>query len=302
MFVNFAFVLAGIVMMLALGGCASSGVCKPKPVALLNTAFPNSPMPIVRARMNGLPVDIMIDTGGAFSSVTPSVATALNLPVEASKSLLVAGAGGSTFTSVATVRDFQLGAARGSKILLPVLALSDHKLPDGRHLGGLIGNDILRYYDIDIDLPAQQVFLVDTFDCGTIVPWSGALHPVDFGKAGNGAPKFPVTLDGHRLTAILDTGAASSFLSEYLFHASGLAAEHPQIVGERKYSGVGNQIFIAKLYRFKTLIFGGLVWHHPIIAVGGHLAQIDNRLVIGDNLTARHEIYISNTTDQLFAR
>ncbi len=299
---RFAQALIGVAMTALLGGCASSGSCQPKPIALLDTAFPHSPMPIVHSRMNGLPVDVMIDTGAMFSSVTPAVATTLNLPVEADKSLLVGGAGGTMFTSVATVRNFQLGASRGSKILLPVLALAKHILPDGQHLGGLIGNDILRYYDIDIDLPAQRVFLVDTFGCRVIVPWSGALHPVAFHDAGNGTPEFPVVLDGHRLTAIIDSGAAGSFLSDYLFHASGLAATHPQIVGHRTYSGIGDETFTATLYRFDTLSFGGVVWHHPIIAVGGHLQQVSDRLVIGDNLTARHEIYISNTTNQIFAK
>jgi hypothetical protein len=300
--VKLAGALIGMALAVVLSGCANSGVCRPKPVALLDTAFPRSGMPIVVARMDGLPVDIMVDTGAVFSSVTPAVATELNLPVDARKSLLVAGAGGTVFTSVATVRNFQLGAARGSRILLPVLALSAHRLPDGQYLGGVIGNDIMDYYDIDIDLPHQQVFLVDTMGCSTIVPWGGALHPVNFGKADNGSPQFPVTLDGHRVKAILDTGDGISVMSAYLFNTSGLAAEHPQIVGHRKFSGIGNRTFAVTLYQFGTISFGGLVWHHPIIAVGGHMSQLSDRIVIGDNLTATHEIYISNTTDQLFAR
>lgn len=288
--------------MLSLAGCAG-GSCKPQPVALLNTAFHHSEMPIVHTTMNGVRIDTLIDTGGQYSTVSPRVASRLNLPVAADKSVTFGGVGGTMFTSVATVHRYQLGASQGRKILLPVLGLSTQKLPDGHELGGIIGNDILRYYDIDMDLPAQQVFLINTMGCRSVVPWGGPLHPVSFGMAGDGAPVVPLTLDGKTLTAIVDTGAGLSTMSSYLFRASGFAGEDLPVIGHAHLVGIGDEPVTAPVYRFNSLTIGGVIWHHPVIAVGGaYPGNIAAHMILGDNFTSRHELYISNATHQLFVR
>jgi hypothetical protein len=287
---------------LSLAGCAGNS-CKPQPVALLDTAFPHSEMPIVHSTMNGTEVDTLIDTGAQYSTVSPHTANRLNLPVAADKSVMFGGVGGTMFTSVATVHRYQLGASQGRKILLPVLGLSHHKLPDGHELGGIIGNDILRYYDIDMDLPAQQVFLINTMGCSTVVPWGGPLHPIPFGLAGDGAPIVPLTLDGRKISAIVDTGAGVSTMPDYLFRASGFAAEHLPLVGHIHLVGIGSEAFTATLYRFHRLTIGGVTWQHPVIAVGGVFpGNFAEHLFLGDNFTAHHELYISNATHELFVR
>lgn len=288
--------LAALAALPLLAGCAAGG-CKPKPVALLST-LTGPDVPIVHSTMNGTRVPTLIDTGGMFSSVSPAVAASLNLPVAANRTMRIRGAGGGDFTSVATVNSFSLGASRGSRILLPVLGLGPHQVADGHRLGALIGEDILGNYDLDIDLPAHQVFLIDTFGCRDIVPWNGARPPLRFSRAANGAPVVPATLDGRKLRAMVDSGAGMSLMPRRVFVASGLAAEHPALAGERQFYGAGGLRLKVRLYRFQNLTVNGVVWHDPLIGVGGTDPGVD--LLLGGNFLARHEIYIANNRQELF--
>ena len=130
--------------------------------------------PLAPAKINGADVRLIVDSGGAYSLISPAAAARLRLPTSyAYTNPMVRGVGGTVDAGIARVATFSLGGQtlRGVEFLVA-----------GNGLGaadGLLGQNILGFADAEYDLANGVVRLWRPIGCGgrSLAYWVKADQP-----------------------------------------------------------------------------------------------------------------------------
>jgi len=161
--------------------------------------------------LNGVEKRFLLDTGGGLNSISREAAQELKLPELTSRYRTVDLYGNSS-QSYVRVQEAVLGSANVGGAEFQVYSNPDlaARLPfDGIFATGRFAHD-----DIELDFGAERVNFFSTDHCdGRVVYWphdATAIVPVDMTR---GHLEVPVVLDGHPMTAILDTGATRTVLN-----------------------------------------------------------------------------------------
>ena len=193
---------------------------------------------IVPVEARGRTLDFILDTGATAGAVSQGVARQLDLRVVAQARL--SGASGRANASVVEVGWLRVGRARAGDFEKWVL--SDGLLTDteGRSFDGLVGSDLLKYYDALIDVPSRTLAL---YKRGTTMANSGPVvgrkHAVPFKRMLGGIMRLEVRVNGEQTTAVLDTGSPSLILNHAAARAAGIVvSEEPISEGRR---GIGGE-------------------------------------------------------------
>ena len=167
-------------------------------------------LPTVKVTLDGKAVTLLIDTGANVSVLSAGAAARIGIvpAVKPGRSTTVAGGASADHQQVA-IGEIILGTQT-----LPgtIFAVGDFVLRgDGDSaLDGVLGNDILARFDVDLDLRVGQATLYRPRSCPSASPpWSEASMRL---AAPKGAPDqnfvfIPVDVDGHGFVGLLDTGA-----------------------------------------------------------------------------------------------
>ncbi len=193
---------------------------------------------IVPVRGRGETLRFIFDTGSSSGSVSERLARRHGLRAVGEARL--SGASGRDRVSVVDGRWLRLGSAStGDR---EKFVLGDHVLSDGddRRFDGIIGADLLRYYDVLIDAPAGLLRLYQPGTAGSEGgPVVGPSLAVPFERLRRGIIQLEVSVNGHPVTAVLDTGSPTVLLNPIAADAVGLTlAEEPLSEGAR---GVGSK-------------------------------------------------------------
>ena len=131
-------------------------------------------------------------------------------------------------------------------------------------LDGLLGADVLSDFDIDLDLPHHEMTFYEKQTCPTAAPdWRGPYAALETGFSRGERLFFPVRLDGHSLTALIDTGSQRTALSTEAAGALGLTEsllEQDRLVTTH---GIAAGPLPARVHRFRTLQVGTAVIANP---------------------------------------
>lgn len=167
----------------------------------------------VPAKINDVSKSMLVDTGGFFTEMTRPVSEELKLSARHTGLELVGVAGDTTRLAVRA--SFTLGKLHADSMDFMVMPDGDQFAPDVSDVGGLIAPNLLRAYDLDLDFGGRKLNLISQRHCeGKVIYWpatSVAVVPVRINPDGH--IWLPVDLDGHRLSAMLDTGATNSVLN-----------------------------------------------------------------------------------------
>jgi hypothetical protein len=166
---------------------------------------------------------------------------------------------------------------------------------------GLLGRDFLALFDLDLDMPAHRLTLYQVSDCGgRFLPWTGDYDSIPIMVPAADAVIVPVTIDGRKLRAMLDSGASSSLLAAPGIYKLGLDPASLAADPSDQISGLGPRMINARRHRFGSLMVGNqtiaspLLWVEPI-----RLSPIVDMLLGADWLSGRR-VWISFATRQLF--
>ncbi len=193
---------------------------------------------IVPVDARGRMLRFILDTGATAGAVARSVARRLNLPIVAQARL--SGASGRALAPVAEVRWLRVGEARSGDFQKWVL--SDGLLSDGDDLrfDGIVGSDLLKYYDILIDVPSRMLKLykrgTTSANSGPVV---GQASAVPFKRQLGGIIRFDVLVNGETVAAILDTGSPSMILNTVAAEAAGVTVSDEPVSEEAR--GIGSE-------------------------------------------------------------
>lgn len=296
---------------LALAAFVSAGVraeCKLEKLAELPVTM-SGLRPMVSGAINGKPASFIADSGAFYSLISPSVARADGLALAMlPPTFHLRGIGGETSASTTVVKNFGLAA-----LSLPNVEF----IVGGSDTGtaGLLGQNVLGVADVEYDLPDGVIRLMRARDCGH------AINLAYWAKGGTFSilkiePRSPanphtigtVLLNGVKLRAAFDTGAATSVLS---LRAAARAGVKPGDAGVEKAGfsrGLGqkvNQTWIGPFASFKIgdeeiqrakLRFGDIGLEDVDMLIGADFF-ISHRLYVANG---QHEIYFTYTGGRVF--
>lgn len=217
---------------------------------------------VVSVTIGGKEFHFLVDTGGVYSSIDKDVASALGLTIRPldKRYFELYDAAGETADHYADVQDFAIGPIQLGHF---DMVITDHKagekVPDG-----VLAPDLLSKLEMEFDFARHKLNLFSQDHCpGRVVYWSpSSFAEVDF-KYSFSHIVFTMTLDGHDVETILDTGSRETLLGEAVSQrVLGVDEKTPGIVSSPTDS---DKDLVPFGYRFKSLSAGGLGINNPLV-------------------------------------
>lgn len=190
---------------------SAAEVCKLMQYATVSLGTDESGGVYIPVTIDGHRENLLIDTGGFVSMLTSSAVDALSLrrwPLDNRIELSLYG--GTRIREAVQAGSTEFGKMTADK--LQFLVMPDQELPPD--LGGTIAPDIMRNYDVELDLAKGTFNLFSPDHCeGKVVYWTHQPYsqvPIELDEMAHITLK--VKLDGHEFAATIDTGSSRSFL------------------------------------------------------------------------------------------
>ena len=266
----------------------SGSQCGIAKIATLPATLTNNQV-FVPATINGSEYSFLFDTGAGSTSVTPELVAAERLEYTGARTKVV-GVGGAALTKNVLVSDFDLGGFHFRDSNMTTAAQP--------RAAGIIGEQFLQAFDVEIDLPHRQIVLYGSKHCDEgFLPW--AKPYVRFPATVTAEAVYIGTwLDGKAFLTLIDTGAALTVVTTRGMKALDLTSEALEKDPKIQISGAGGGSMDVHAHRFSRLGIGADVIEHPIIAVGKINAPA--QLLLGLDFLSRHRVWISYATNQVF--
>ena len=172
--------------------------------------------PLVRGRIAGRAVSLLLDTGAQGMLITPGIAEALRLPVQGVTRIY--GTGGSQESPVVLATGLRLAGRAMPDQLAPV-AMFPVKLQAEPPFAGLVGASVLARFDLDLNVPAGRIGLWPPGCAPQVQGMSVPLRVTPTGEA-----YVPVRVNGAPLAALLDTGSRATLLGQAAARRLGVRA------------------------------------------------------------------------------
>jgi predicted aspartyl protease len=241
---------------------------------------------LVPVGVNGVAKNFLLDTGGLITQIQKSVAEDLKLPVRIGSISLTDVAGRETRTQ-AFVKQFSIGYMKGSNVNFPIQTIAEAL----GTIDGLLALDFMLGNDIEVDFGSDTLNFFSPDHCdGAVVYWQAPAVAVVPFTVNTNHIYLPVTLEGHEIKALIDTGATTSFLrdetAQRVFGLSLGSADTPEM-------GTLNDTAL-KTYRhiFKSLAFEGVSSHNaPVIIAKGKVPDAD--MLVGMDVLRHLHLYIA---------
>lgn len=189
--------------LLAFGLTACASVPPPQASDItLPTTFRDGVI-FVKASVNGAgPVWMLLDNGTTPSGIDLAYARSLGLPLKAGAGSGT-GIGTAKFQFFNTAADVSAGGASVRHMAISALDLSAIPGPDGEPLKGVLGYSFLEGRIVVIDYPHEAVrFAATSAPCRCDLPMT----------LDTEIPTVPVSVAGHPMRALVDTGGAYDLL------------------------------------------------------------------------------------------
>lgn len=272
--------------------------CSAKPIGRITVATLSN-APIVTLFANGHPVVLLLDTGAERTVLTPAVAERIGAqPPRVEFLRQMHGAAGTLSSREVELRSFTVSdvAIRWRRVLVaPVTMATIFSIP----LDGLLGADVLSSFDIDLDLPHQQMLLYEKQSCPSAPPWAGPYTGISTGRSRGEHLFFPVQLDGRGLVAFVDTGAQRTLVSTTAALALGVteaALARDRLITTRDATA---QRLSSHVHRFSQLTVGSEVIRNPEVVVT-NVKLRDADIVLGVDFLESRRIWLSYGSLRIF--
>ena len=254
--------------------------------------------PLVEASINGHPVAMVIDTGAQESSVTPQTAARLKLPRDPGQPTVVvhtlAGEERSANVQLATLTLASLNFKnlRATVVAIPALA-------NGLAPAGVIGVDALGQYDLELDIPRRSLTFYQTAGCTPISPpWQGAYQIVP-ARVQDRRFLIPVKLNGHPVSAELDTGSRGETVSRATANRIGITDAELDDDPSSTPVSAGMHKYTAHRHRFQTFEVARETFHNLSFEVAS-FGQLGIDMLIGADYMHGRRLFISYASATLF--
>ena len=273
--------------------------CGAKRIGEITVATLNS-VPIVTLVANGVPVVLLLDTGAYRTVLTPPAAQRIGAqPPRIEFDRRMGGIAGNLAIREVELRNFTIG---GVAIPWHRIAVAPASLPSVFFgpLDGLLGADVLSYFDTDIDLSHHRMVLHQKQTCPDAAPdWAEPYVGINTGRSRSEHLFFPVQLDGRKIVAIIDTGAQMTALSRKTALALGVSDATLARDPSNTMHGATGERVNGHIHRFSQLTVGEDFARDPAIVVAD-VNFSDADLVLGIDFARSRRMWFSYGSSRIF--
>lgn len=223
--------------------------------------------PLIEGSVNGLKTPFLLDTGMYKTHISYDFAEKNGLKLSYLNRNMV-GIGGISQTFTTRIDEFSVGIIKGKKMTI----LVDSTAGKSALHGGWIGADFLFQSDLELSFSENLIRFFQPIDCENkfLAYWDGDITTLDLEMQDirDGRPKFTVLINGHKVQAILDTGATFTVIDQATAKKVGMVRldDGPKIAVEA--GGIGKRKMKFWLERFDSLRIGDELIPNAAIAVG----------------------------------
>jgi predicted aspartyl protease len=277
---------------------AATQDCRPTRQAEL-TVTPMGNVPIVTMRINGAAASFLFDTGAERTILTAAAAKRLGVEAHYEYARRMRSLGSAVDSGDAMLRSLDLGgmALRDVRILVGSVSLP---MVAGKPLDGLLGADFLGSFEVDLDLAHRRVILYEPPPCPISGPaWNAPYAAVNANRSLHDRLFFPVSLDGHAVAALIDTGAQLTALdsdSAAAIGVTGTALARDPVTDLR---GAAAEVVKSRVHRFARLDIDGETLRDQAIVVT-KLGLQDADLVLGSDFLRWQRVWLSYASHRIF--
>lgn len=249
-------------------------------------------------------LNFLVDTAATRSVIAPWVRLALGLRSLEARDEEVTAAGGAFGVPGYILPPLRIGDAVQHELRVVVLDVGHNKSWIGESIDGILGTDFLRNYDIWLNGGEEKI----EFNSLSYRPKLPAVSDsgfsrVSFQTIGAGFMVVPVSVNGHEILGVLDTGASRSVLNGLAAKLAGLlpAAGTPMDIT----GADGKPIHIVS-QSLAAMTLGGVAYGKETVSVGDlpvfRQFRLDDvpAMILGASVVKDRLTLISHSTNSLY--
>jgi len=282
-----------------LAGQAWADGCQLKDYGTLPVEMVGS-RPTTMVKINGTSTRFILDTGAFFNSMSSANASSLGLKLQSLPfGFRVSGIGGAQNVQQTHVKEFG--------ILDTTLKNIDF-IVGGTDVGdGLLGANLLDLADLEIDLAHGKLTLFKADHCekASLAYWvkDGKYNVADLEPSDNPSDRrtfISVTINGKKVRAVLDSGAAATVLTRDAAERIGIDLNKPDVK-----AGSGGMGFGAKTVKSWTVnidsfsVGSETIQHSQMQVIDGGMGDKTDML-LGVDFILAHHMFIANSKKKAY--
>ena len=271
---------------------------------------------LVEGALNGKPARVMLDTGAPRTQLNSATATRLNAARRDLKRDRMFGAGGESKVEIALLDEFRVVDFKRAPWRMVISG--------DRNLGAdvLLGEDFLSLVDFEFDLEhnAVRLFQPENCDGRKLAYWASDEQsvgdvPIDPIIASHPQIVLDVAINGKKISALLDSGAASSVLDKPAASRLGATPETPGVTVVGQSSGVGGKILPVWSAPFQSftigtetakdvrISFSDLFRDANYSSLGSHIptkVEGSQQMLLGVDFLRSHRVLVSHSQKRMY--
>ena len=285
--------LPGVILALVAPAMSRAAECTHAPLAELPMIANDDGTPVVSLKIDGTPRQVLLDTGGFWSLIDPSIAKGYRH--HRSRIVGQLGLQGIPLTQAITVPSIEIG---GDEI--PDVDFFEGP-PGYIPTAATLGANWLASWDVEIDPAARKArFFPPTHCRDEIARWPHsdlAELPVTI-DPGQRLVSIPLELDGQQVRALIDTGSPETFLSARAAKALfGIEPDPSALQTQVDRTGRSREIY---RHRFHTLKMGGIAFKDPWLVIAPMAGNNPDMILGMHDLSSLH-LYFAYGEHRLYA-
>lgn len=252
-------------------------------------------------KINGSDTRFVIDTGAEFNSMSRANALSLGLSLRpAPFGFRMSGVGG--------YADVQFTKVKAFGILDTTLRNIDFMV-GGTDAGyGLLGANLLDAADLEVDLAHGKLTMFKADGCKklALAYWTrnGNYNVADIEPSDsriNRGTVLPVTINGKKVRALLDSGAYATVLSRRAAERIGIDLDAPDVEADSSSIGIGGRLVRTWTVPIDSFSVGTeTIQHSQMQVLDGSLGGGRTDMLLGVDFFLAHHMYIANSQRKIY--